>query len=460
MRIGPVLPDEIIEQSNVDITLARLRKIIATGAWETDAILGAIAMAARSLTGATGSAIAMPRDGEVVCVGRSGETAPELGARLKVDSGISGECLRTGTILRCDDASRDFNVDAEVCRRLGLQSIAVVPLRGQHGRVGVLEASSTQSYAFTADAMDILGRLAGLAEAAWARGPGIEVPSKPETMDEEQPLLTVAEEVSRPAVASNALTRQGEAFRTGLSKKPPTERKRHHGTIGGLAILALVLLSLWGWKVFYKASVASNSAQRSNPQAEPAEPPLVAAGVGLKGKPGAARPISRPNVVPAARAAKSTADIKLPNSVIRQPPPNRSNVSMESSGPIPGADDVPLIAASSAGSTDLGSALSAAPALPRLSKPISQGVAGGVLQHKVQPVYPAVARRMGLEGSVVLETMVTVQGQVEDLKLISGHPILAQAAMDAVRQWRYTPYLLNGKPVPKQTTITIRFMAP
>jgi len=211
MRIGPVLPDEIIEQSNVDITLARLRKIIATGAWETDAILGAIAMAARSLTGATGSAIAMPRDGEVVCVGRSGETAPELGARLKVDSGISGECLRTGTILRCDDASRDFNVDAEVCRRLGLQSIAVVPLRGQHGRVGVLEASSTQSYAFTADAMDILGRLAGLAEAAWARGPGIEVPSKPETMDEEQPLLTVAEEVYRPAVASNALTPQQKA---------------------------------------------------------------------------------------------------------------------------------------------------------------------------------------------------------------------------------------------------------
>jgi len=458
MRIGPVLPDEIIEQSNVDITLARLRKIIATGGWETDAILGAIAMAARSLTGATGSAIAMPRDGEVVCVGRSGETAPELGARLKVDSGISGVCLRTGTILRCDDASRDFNVDAEVCRRLGLQSIAVVPLRGQHGRVGVLEASSTQSYAFTADAMDILARLAGLAEAAWARGPGIEVPSRPETMDEEQPLLTVAEEVSRPAVASNALTRKGEAFRTGLST---TERKRHYyGTIGGVAILVLVLLSLLGWKVFYKASVASNSTQRSNPQAEPAEPALVAAGVGLKGKPGAARPISRPNVAPAARAAKSTADVKPPNSVIRQPPPNRSNVSMESSGSIPGADDVPLIAASSAGSTDLGSALSAAPALPRLSKPISQGVAGGVLQHKVQPVYPAVARRMGLEGSVVLETMVTVQGQVEDLKLISGHPILAQAAMDAVRQWRYTPYLLNGKPVPKQTTITIRFMAP
>ena len=144
--------------------------MIASGSQSTDNILGAIAVAAHSLTGATGAAVAMPRDGAVVCLGRSGESAPELGARLKVDSGISGECLRTGVIMRCDDASRDLHVDAEVCRLLGLQSIAVVPLRGQHGRVGVLEAFSTESYAFTEEKMEILGRLAGLAEAAWARG--------------------------------------------------------------------------------------------------------------------------------------------------------------------------------------------------------------------------------------------------------------------------------------------------
>jgi len=56
--------------------------------------------------------------------------------------------------------------------------------------------------------------------------------------------------------------------------------------------------------------------------------------------------------------------------------------------------------------------------------------------------------------------MITVEGQVEDLKLISGNPLLAQAAMDAVSQWRYTPYLLNGKPVRKETRITISFTAP
>src|SRR6266478_1570950 len=82
-------------------------------------------------------------------------------------------------ILRCDDAARDFKVDPEVCSQLGLQSIAVVPLRGRSGRVGVLEVFSTQSYAFSEEHTVLLGRLAGLAEAAWARGTTAE-PSNPE----------------------------------------------------------------------------------------------------------------------------------------------------------------------------------------------------------------------------------------------------------------------------------------
>jgi GAF domain-containing protein len=162
------LDETAARQDAAEIIFAKLRAMIAAGTQPADAILGTVAVAAHALTEASGAAIAMPRDGTVVCVGRSGETAPELGTRLNVDSGISGECLRTGVILRCDDAARDFKVDSEVCRQLGLQSIAVVPLRGRLGRVGVLEVFSTQSYAFTEEHMDLLGRLAGLAEAAWA----------------------------------------------------------------------------------------------------------------------------------------------------------------------------------------------------------------------------------------------------------------------------------------------------
>jgi protein TonB len=67
---------------------------------------------------------------------------------------------------------------------------------------------------------------------------------------------------------------------------------------------------------------------------------------------------------------------------------------------------------------------------------------------------------MHVEGSVVIDAVVTVDGQVDQLQLVSGDPRLAPAALEAIRQWRYTPYSLNGKPIPKQTRITISFIAP
>ena len=75
-------------------------------------------------------------------------------------------------------------------------------------------------------------------------------------------------------------------------------------------------------------------------------------------------------------------------------------------------------------------------------------------------VYPAPARSLRLEGAVILEATINEEGQLEDLKLISGHPFLAESAIQAVGQWRYTPFMLNGKPIRKQTRITVSFVAP
>ena len=131
---------------------------------------------------------------------------------------------------------------------------------------------------------------------------------------------------------------------------------------------------------------------------------------------------------------------------------------------IPNSRNIQVVAASSAAAGDPGSAIANAiqtpPVLPTLSVPISQGTSGGVLLHKVQPVYPVEARRMHMAGSVVIDAVVNVEGQVDDLKLVSGEPLLSAAAMDAVRKWQYSPYLLNGKPIPRQTRITISFIAP
>jgi periplasmic protein TonB len=130
------------------------------------------------------------------------------------------------------------------------------------------------------------------------------------------------------------------------------------------------------------------------------------------------------------------------------------------SGSVAASEEIPQLEASNADRADLGKALATAPALPQLGVPISQGITGGVLMHKVQPVYPPEARRMHVQGSVVIDATVTPQGQVDELKLVSGDPLLAQAAMDAVRRWRYTPYSLNGQPIAKETRITISFIAP
>jgi protein TonB len=88
---------------------------------------------------------------------------------------------------------------------------------------------------------------------------------------------------------------------------------------------------------------------------------------------------------------------------------------------------------------------------------ISQGVTKGLLIHKEEPAYPALARAARVQGDVVLSAVIDVNGQIQNLTLVSGHPMLVPAAIAAVRQWRYKPYLLNGAPVEVETTITVIF---
>jgi protein TonB len=98
--------------------------------------------------------------------------------------------------------------------------------------------------------------------------------------------------------------------------------------------------------------------------------------------------------------------------------------------------------------------------MPGFSTPVSQGVVDGVLQRKVLPVYPTSALPYRLSGSVIMSATVDTTGRVQNLKVVSGHPLLAQAALSAVREWKYTPSTLNGKPIAVQKEITVSFKAP
>jgi periplasmic protein TonB len=79
------------------------------------------------------------------------------------------------------------------------------------------------------------------------------------------------------------------------------------------------------------------------------------------------------------------------------------------------------------------------------------------LVHRVEPVYPRSAVLMNLQGEVQLHAIIAKDGAIQSLSVTSGHPLLAQAALDAVRQWRYRPYVLNGEPVEVETLITVNF---
>jgi protein TonB len=88
---------------------------------------------------------------------------------------------------------------------------------------------------------------------------------------------------------------------------------------------------------------------------------------------------------------------------------------------------------------------------------VSQGVTQGMVLHKVQPTYPPLARTARVQGSVLLAAVIGKDGTIQNLHVISGHPLLTQAALDAVRQWRYRPYILNGEPVEVDTQVTVNF---
>lgn len=105
-------------------------------------------------------------------------------------------------------------------------------------------------------------------------------------------------------------------------------------------------------------------------------------------------------------------------------------------------------------------------ACPSSSPPVEQAnricvaseVQAAKLINRIKPVYPDEARQDGIMGNVVLHVIIGMDGTVSDAKLISGHPLLLEAARDAVRQWRYTPTLLNGQPVEVETAVSVPFV--
>src|ERR1700683_1644865 len=131
--------------------------------------ISAITERAQHLPGATGAAIALRAGDEIVCRARAGRTAPDLGVRLQTNAGISAEAVRTGEVMLCHDAERNPRVDLASCRRLGVRSILVSPLRYYRRTLGVFEVLSSSPSAFDERDVATMQLLSSMMVAAISR---------------------------------------------------------------------------------------------------------------------------------------------------------------------------------------------------------------------------------------------------------------------------------------------------
>lgn len=502
----PARSFQLIEPARASISpgeaMAVLREQMRTDGLDLDAFLDQIVKHARALTRSNGAAVALRQGTVILCRARCGETSPPLGAQLDADFGISGECLRTGKALRCEDSERDLRLDPDVCRQLGLRSIAVVPIFESTTVAGILEVFASQPHAFDDRHLEILQQLAELVTAVSGRVTQenqhmiSEAVSEPRS--KERPEIPVAEvnsyaspsrsETLRKRTAPTALRRHYAAGRaifasTGLLTKrltkwtAPIASPRYYAP--AIAVFALVgLLTILSWKPWHRTERTVVPSTETLPQAGAvsasattmeARRPLTIAEPKAVGRNVTSKSATFPT--PSDHSSKAeTEKVALVEPVsgkdeIKDAIVDPSRSSQTGDRTVPANATEPLAPIPLIGTTDgfgkdavvVNSALLAQANLPLLA---SQGVSGGSLERKVQPIYPPEARSGRLQGTVVLQVVIDEVGEVQNLRTVSGDAVLARAAIAAVSQWRYQPYRLNGQPVKVPIEITVNFTLP
>ena len=151
------MPDRSGMLSSLEAVRREIREI---GGEDVDAVLQLITESALSLTGASGAALAFLTDDNMICRARAGEPAPPLGAPVDIQQGLSGECVRTGLLVWCQDLENDGRIDPEIGRRLGIGSLIAAPIVSDFRVVGLLEIFSPHVRGFTKDHETVLDRLA------------------------------------------------------------------------------------------------------------------------------------------------------------------------------------------------------------------------------------------------------------------------------------------------------------
>jgi len=365
-----------------------------------DLVLNDIVERARAATGATSAAIALARGDQVVCRATSGEYAPDLGVPLDVHSGLTAMCVRTREWQRCDDTESDARVDPEACRRLQVRSILVFPIMRAAAVQGVIEVFSPHPNAFGDHDVESLRRLAvdviESAERAERMRDGA-----PQT-EAEDPLLDLEAD---------------EGIGTGV-----TGGTMLTNILSGLVVVLSIVLGWMAGHAGWRMS-APNFSRQPQPVAQSPLPPATA---------------SSGTVPTSAAEAATPASAK------------------ENHGATPASDDSLVIYQNNKVVYRAAKKLDTKPGVLLLSPEI----AAGYIAKRVEPDYPEPARQKKIQGSVIVDTLVSQGGAVERVMAISGPSDLAAAAAAAVEQWQFQPFYRDGRPVEFHTLVTVSFRLP
>ena len=378
-----------------------------------DLVLNDVVEQARSATGATGAAIALFRDGELTCRATSGENAPDLGVRVDAGSGLAGACVRTGEIQQCQDTETDARVNAEACRRLGVRSMLIAPLVDGQKLIGVIQVFSNWPNAFGKREITALQVLAGrIAESNREAEAGISMPE----MESES--TTEATRIDPEPILA------GEAVEAFAEEPEPRKRIDIWGTV--LVVLVIAAATTLGLVIGWRRAAEFEKSAAHSKASTPAN----------------ASQITEP--------APTSVQNAAPSEPISTPINDASAAKLPAAKPAAPAGGLVV--------TQNGKVVYRSPS--DASQPTAHRHASRSIIQRVEPEYPAEAQTRHIQGSVVLDVHVLGSGAVGTIAVVSGDPLLTQAAIDAVKQWRYQPESANGNGVESQIRITVKFTLP
>ncbi|HWZ84335.1 MAG TPA: TonB family protein [Terriglobales bacterium] len=419
-----------------------LERQVATGfppGLALDLVLNELLVRAATATRARSAALALKRDDEMVCRAATGEHAPDLGIPLNTRDGLSGACLRTHQSQLCLDTETDPRVDAAASRRLGIRSMLIVPVMEEGEMVGVLEVFGTDPAEFVDSDQNLLEIFAR--EAARIRLASLELEQRAPALST-VPAVQLFVPESKHADPTPAEAKPADAtladpkpvYEKPADPKPRMPYDTWTVLLGGLAIFLAVGISfLIGSRVGWLGLSSPRTDGRPSPA--PVSPALGPQTIPDK------RPIASPP-----SAAKSASD------------PNQGGLVVYEQGRVvfrthPAARRTSASSKAPSGETETTSG-----SVARVW--LAPGLAEARLRQRSEPQYPADALAAHRAGDVILEVVVGADGSTVSTRVVSGDPLLATAASDAVRTWRYEPYRVQGRPAEFQTDVTLKFALP